>query len=201
MLRFVILVGLCGLSTLVFAEEPISQLPTPHYQRQASDPQWMADVVQFHGHLGPAVIAGARVGMAGLRAVDAKGFFDIDVTCEGPMVKPPQSCFLDGLQVATGATLGKRSLHWVEADQIIVRFKNTKTGKTADLLLTPALVDLVPTLARKPKGEKDHDHAADKQAADKQAAEERSEAISRQIAAMPAKELVTVATDNSQTLR
>jgi formylmethanofuran dehydrogenase subunit E len=165
-------------------------LPKPHYQRQASDPQWLADAVQFHGHLGPAAIAGVRVGMAGLRAVDAKGFFDIEVTCEGPMVAPPQSCFLDGLQVGTGATLGKRSLHWVKADKIVVRFKNTKTGKTVALQPTPKLLELVPAFASKPEAEKDHDHDSGKKSAAADA-----EAVARQIAAIPEKEVVAVVSD------
>jgi len=103
----------------------------------------MATVVQFHGHLGPAVIAGARMGMIGLRAVEAKGYFDVEVTCEGPLAKPPKSCFLDGLQVATGATMGKRALQWVEADRIMVRVKNTRTGVVAELRPTTTLMDLL----------------------------------------------------------
>ena len=83
------------------------RLPQPHYHRQPSDPAWLAAVVQFHGHLGPSVVGGTRMGMIGLRAVAAKGYFDLEVTCEGPLAKPPQSCFLDGVQFATGATLGK----------------------------------------------------------------------------------------------
>ena len=55
-----------------------------------------AQVVQLRGHLGPAVVAGARMGMAGLRAVEAEGYFDVELACEGPFAKPPQSCFLDG---------------------------------------------------------------------------------------------------------
>ena len=69
------------------------RLPQPDYHRQPGDPEWLASVVQFHGHLGPAVVAGARMGMIGLRAVEAKGYFDVEVTCEGPMAKPPQACF------------------------------------------------------------------------------------------------------------
>ena len=84
------------LPMLVAADD---QLPQPEYHRQPSDPAWLASVVQFHGHLGPAVVAGARMGMIGLRAVEAKGYFDVEVTCEGPLAKPPQACFLDGVQV------------------------------------------------------------------------------------------------------
>ena len=61
------------------------------------------------GHLGPMLTFGARMGTAALRAVDAKGYFDVEVTCEGPFVKPPESCFLDGIQISTGAnSSGKR---------------------------------------------------------------------------------------------
>ena len=171
------------------------QLPKPHYQRQASDPQWLADAVQFHGHLGPAAIAGVRVGMAGLRAVDAKGFFDIDVTCEGPMVEPPQSCFLDGLQVATGATMGKRSIHWVKADAIVVRFKNTKSGKTAVVRPTSQLLELVPAFTSRPSPEMDHD-----QSPGKPMAEGHMESLARRIAAMPENALAVVATEDKTQL-
>jgi formylmethanofuran dehydrogenase subunit E len=188
MIRCAIFVGLCAWSALVLADEPCPQLPKPHYHRQPSDPQWLVDAVQFHGHLGPAAIAGVRVGMAGLRAVDAKGYFDVDITCEGPMAAPPQSCFLDGLQVGTGATLGKRSLHWVESQQVMVRFKNTKTGKSAQLSLTPALLELVPAFAQKPTSEKDHDDHS---------AEDRLESVSRKIAAMPENELAVVTADKT----
>ncbi len=61
----------------VAAEKPddtsaTDRLPQPHYHRQPSDPAWLAGVVQFHGHLGPSVDAGARMGMIGLRAVECE---------------------------------------------------------------------------------------------------------------------------------
>ena len=126
--RCIFFIVLYGFVSLCHAED---RLPQPHYHPQPSDPAWLATVVQFHGHLGPSVVAGARMGMIGLRAVEAKGYFDVEVTCEGPLAKPPQSCFLDGVQVATGATLGKRTLQWVQADRLTMRIKNTRTGKTA----------------------------------------------------------------------
>jgi formylmethanofuran dehydrogenase subunit E len=193
MLRLFVFVGALMCSAMALGKEPVAGLPTPHYRQQASDPEWLKVVVQFHGHLGPAVIAGARVGMAGLRAVNAKGYFDIDVTCEGPMANPPQSCFLDGLQIATGATLGKRSLRWTQSQQVTVRFRNTKTGKTADLSLTPTMLDLLPAFAPKAKSEPANDDNAHMHAA-----EDRLEAISRQIAAMSEKELVTVTASKTQ---
>lgn len=62
----------------VTAIDATDRLPTPHYHRQPSDPAWLVTVVQFHGHLGPSVVAGARMGMIGLRVVEAKGYFDVE---------------------------------------------------------------------------------------------------------------------------
>ena len=167
------------------AAAPASELPQPDYPRQPSDPPWLASVVQFHGHLGPAVVAGARMGMIGLRAVEAKGYFDVEVTCEGPMAKPPQACFLDGVQVATGATMGKRSLHWVQAEQILVRVKNTRTGRIVDVRPTPALMDLL--AAFKPQAKAGTGHGPESKANDEHLA-----TVARKIAAMPDKVVASV---------
>jgi formylmethanofuran dehydrogenase subunit E len=185
MVRVAVLVCLCWLSMLAFGEEAPARLPEPDYHRLASDPAWLAQVVQFHGHLGPAVVAGARIGMAGLRAVEARGYFDVEVTCEGPLARPPRSCFLDGLQMGTGATMGKRTLHWIEAERIVVRVKNTRTGKTAGLSPTPVLLDLLAAFKPQPRS------AASPQA-DHKAVDEHLEAIARKIAALPEKDLVTI---------
>ena len=185
--RCTFLILLCGLANICLAED---HLPQPHYHRQPSDPAWLAAVVQFHGHLGPSVVAGARMGMIGLRAVDAKGYFDVEITCEGPLAKPPQSCFLDGLQVATGATLGKRTLQWAQADRLTMRIKNTGTGKTAVLHPTPALTELLTSFKPEPKAGADH---GDGQKAD----EEQLEAIARKIAVMPEGEIASVTTEKT----
>jgi formylmethanofuran dehydrogenase subunit E len=179
------LLPMCSLTARAIAAEPAGQLPQPEYQRQHSDPPWLASVIQFHGHLGPAVVAGARMGMIGLRAVEAKGYFDVEVTCEGPMAKPPQACFLDGVQVATGATMGKRSLHWAQAEQILVRVKNTRTGRIVDVRPTPALMELL--TAFKPQSKAGTGHGPESKADDEQLA-----AVARKIAAMPDKDVASV---------
>jgi formylmethanofuran dehydrogenase subunit E len=118
-------------------------LPKPKLKLEPSDPAWLGPAVQFHGHLGPWLVAGLRIGAAGLRAAQADGYFDVEVTAEGPLALPPQACFLDGLQVSTGATLGKRNLHWVEAPRLAVRVKNVRTGKIAVIRPTAAMMDWI----------------------------------------------------------
>ncbi len=187
MLRTAPLIALLGF--LVVGEEPAPQLPTPHYHRSDSDPEWLAYAAQFHGHLGPWAAAGTRMGMAGVREVDAQGYFDVEVTCEGPFAKPPKSCFLDGLQVATGATLGKRNLHWnpEPTDDIVIRVRNTRTAEIAEIRPTERLLRILKTLKPRVKTEDaaagtDHDH-------DHQHA---VEALARTIAELPDSEILVV---------
>jgi len=157
-------------------EAAAAELPTAHYRKAPDDPRWLAYAAQFHGHLGPWAAAGARLGMAGRRAVAAKGYFDVDVEVAGPFVKPPKSCFLDGLQVSTGATWGKRNIRWVEDDRIVVRVRNTRSGKAVEVRPTPALMKLLGSIKAGPKaGHRDH-HALEK--------------IAREIAALPESKLL-----------
>ncbi len=181
--------GACMLTAVLLREDTPVRLPQPRYEKKDADPAWLQAVVQFHGHLGPSIIAGARLGMAGVRAVEAKGYFDVEVTCEGPFAKPPQSCFLDGLQVGTGATLGKRNLQYVEAKEIVVRVKNTKSGKTGEIRASAKLLKLLGFLeaggriqAEEREEEADHQHVD----------MEHIEAAARKIAEMPDNELFSV---------
>ena len=160
------------------------RLPAPDYHQQPSDPAWLAQIVQLHGHLGPSVVAGARMGMIGRDAVGTKGYFDVEVTCEGPLARPPQACFLDGIQAATGATTGKRTLNWVQADKLVVRVRNTLTGKTVELQPTPALLGLLASF--KPDAKVGTGHGPSEQE------HERLEEIARKIAAMPVSEVAIV---------
>ncbi len=129
---------------------------------------------------------GARMGMAALRAVEAKGYFDVEITCEGPLATTPASCFLDGLQVSTGATLGKRNLQWVKRKKIVIHVKNTRTGKTATLQPREQFLTLLPQpktdATEEPKGGKP------KPAED----DHHSEDLARRIATMPEKEILTI---------
>ena len=132
------------LSTNVcFGEEPAVRLPKPEFRLEPSDPDWFGPAVQLHGHLGPWLVAGVRMGAAGLREAGAKGYFDVEVTAEGPLALPPHACFLDGVQVATGATLGKRNLKWTEAPRLTLRVKNVRTGKTAVIRSTVGMMEWI----------------------------------------------------------
>ena len=72
---------LLGVASPCLAQEPAVHLPTPEYHRLASDPDWLVHVVQFHGHLGPAVVAGARAQYKGTGRINGAGAYGFLLTC------------------------------------------------------------------------------------------------------------------------
>lgn len=65
--------------------------------------------VAFHGHRGPYLVCGVRMGLLALRLLRSRGYTGLTVTAETG-VTPPVSCLVDGLQIATGCTLGKGNI-------------------------------------------------------------------------------------------
>ena len=62
-------------------------------------------IKNFHGHLGPYVILGYKMGKLALKKLKK-----IDKIIVYLPKNPPQSCLLDGLQLATNCTLGKNKI-------------------------------------------------------------------------------------------
>jgi formylmethanofuran dehydrogenase subunit E len=77
---------------------------------------------EFHGHLGPFLVLGVRMGIIGVRELGAKGNNKLRVTA---MVKdsPPFSCVIDGIQVATKCTIGNKKLRLKNFSGITAKFE------------------------------------------------------------------------------
>ncbi len=76
--------------------------------------------IEFHGHGGAFLVVGLRMGLAALKQLDAKGWFDL--RCRVFLkLKPPDSCVVDGIQISTGCTMGKRNIEIEERDGIEAR--------------------------------------------------------------------------------
>ena len=186
MKRSLLFLFLCIVSAIAVAQTAGVKLtlPKPNYNADKDDPAWLTTAVQIHGHLGPAIIFGCRVGMAALDAVGAQGYFDVEVTAQGPFAKPPQSCILDGLQISTGATLGKRNISVALAEEYVFTVKNKRTNVSIEIRPTPELLKLMWS-----RLEADHDEDDDHDAG---AEMRRVEAVARQIAGMPLEKMMTV---------
>jgi len=117
--------------------------PQPRFEPRPDDPDWLIEAVRMHGHLGPWLVVGLRLGQAVLADLGSRGFFDIHVVVTGPIQKPPPRCILDGLQFATGATLGKGNIDVVAAERFEIRATNTTTGQEVCYGLRDELVSTI----------------------------------------------------------
>jgi len=86
--------------------EPMSPLP-------GSLRELISRAELFHGHLGPFLVIGLRMGMVARRLLQFEGHFDVRVTAFTGR-ETPISCIVDGLQFGTGATLGKGNIEVAE---------------------------------------------------------------------------------------
>lgn len=75
-----------------------------------ADPRELWELgVRLHGHRGPFLACGIRMGLLALRLLNCRGYADLEAVAETGSV-PPVSCMVDGLQVSTGCTPGKGNL-------------------------------------------------------------------------------------------
>ncbi len=71
---------------------------------------------EFHGHLGPYLVLGMKMGLLAKNKLDATPFeIKAEIHTER---KTPRSCILDGIQFTSGCTLGKGNIDVVESDEI-----------------------------------------------------------------------------------
>jgi formylmethanofuran dehydrogenase subunit E len=78
-----------------------------------------------HSHLCPRQVLGVRMGLAGLAAIG----LDAPMPHKAALVfVESDGCFADGIEVATGATVGHRTLRVVDHGKIAATFANVETG-------------------------------------------------------------------------
>ena len=103
-------------------------------------PDELKALKSFHGHLGPNVTAGLRMGKYALKMLKAERYFgmEAEIMCPGA---PPGSCFLDGIQFSTGCTMGKMNIRLIPTDDKFVgSFLNKQTQKTLMVRLRPEAI-------------------------------------------------------------
>lgn len=85
--------------------------------------------IEFHGHDGPYMIIGLRMGLTALEQLNCNGWFDLE--CEVRLKwNPPDSCVIDGIQSSTGCTMGKKNINVVEKPGITAIFKSGENELT-----------------------------------------------------------------------
>jgi formylmethanofuran dehydrogenase subunit E len=81
----------------------------------------VSDLAAFHGHLGPYIVLGYRIGKY-VRGnfCDDPFRMKAEIYCAGT---PPQSCLADGIQLGSGCTLGKRNIEIIPAETLSCIFE------------------------------------------------------------------------------
>lgn len=83
-----------------------------------------------HTHLCPRQVLGVRMGLAGLVAIGLEAPMPHKVAL---VIIESDGCFADGIEVATGAMVGHRTLRLADEGKIAATFANVKTGITVRL--------------------------------------------------------------------
>jgi hypothetical protein len=93
----------------------------------------IADLAAFHGHLGPFIVLGYRIGKYAKEQFCNDPFaLRASIYCAGT---PPESCLVDGVQLGSGCTLGKRNIEIVPSPGIKCVF--SANGKTLTVIPYP----------------------------------------------------------------
>jgi formylmethanofuran dehydrogenase subunit E len=80
------------------------------------------DLAAFHGHLGPFIVLGYRMGRYAKRHFCSDPFqMSVAVYCSAV---PPESCIADGIQIGSGCTLGKRNIEIIADSEIKCEFRS-----------------------------------------------------------------------------
>jgi formylmethanofuran dehydrogenase subunit E len=107
---------------------------------------------KLHGHLGPYVVIGLRMGYAAKKALNLSDEESALLTSEVSVpLHPPFSCLLDGLQVSTTCTVGNRRLKFKNAKNVQAIFSSQKDAKTVKITITKQFSE---QLERKKKQDK-----------------------------------------------
>jgi formylmethanofuran dehydrogenase subunit E len=86
-------------------------------------PEELIPLKRFHGHLGPYVVIGYRMGKLARQRFEGKM---TAIVFTGK--HPPMSCLIDGVQFTTGCTMGKNNIVVRDGDLPAVHFiDSTKT--------------------------------------------------------------------------
>lgn len=106
----------------------------PKRPRLSGDPVRTFEMgVRVHGHPGPFLALGVRLGLKAREVLGARGYFDMEVEVGCPL-RTPYSCMIDGVMAATGCTPGKKNLKVKRSSSPYLR---ARSGEGREVVLRP----------------------------------------------------------------
>jgi formylmethanofuran dehydrogenase subunit E len=97
----------------------------------------------FHGHLGPFLAIGVRLGQFGLKKLNANGLERSLRVSLSILQKVPYSCIVDGVQISTGCTVGNQKLQLKNSEQIEACFEDLSSGRNVTVALSPMVYGML----------------------------------------------------------
>jgi formylmethanofuran dehydrogenase subunit E len=97
-----------------------------------------------HDHLCPRQVLGVRMGLAGLGALGLEPPVNKSTAL---VIVETDGCFVDGIEVSTGVTVGHRSLRIVDLGKIAATFVNLRSGRALRLVPRQGIRALATTYA------------------------------------------------------
>lgn len=97
---------------------------------------------EFHGHLGPFLTIGVRMGLIGLNGMSKHDYDKLRIEASMPL-RVPFSCIVDGLQFTTHCTIGNQRLSLKDSETIRVRFKRVNDGLEKTVTLNKSRFDRI----------------------------------------------------------
>ena len=82
----------------------------------------------FHGHLGPFLAIGVKMGLTGLNQLEIIKNKSLTIAASLPL-RVPFSCIIDGLQITTSCTIGNRKLTLKDSEKIQAKFTRKDNGR------------------------------------------------------------------------
>lgn len=93
---------------------------------------------EFHGHVGPYVLIGYKMGQVANKELGKDPFSKNAVIFTG--TSPPISCIVDGVQISSGCTFGKGNIIIKDENVAKAEFSN-KSGKKLSIELNKEIRD------------------------------------------------------------
>jgi formylmethanofuran dehydrogenase subunit E len=95
---------------------------------------------EFHGHLGPFLTIGVKMGLIGLEKIGLQKGGSLIVEASLPL-RTPFSCIIDGLQITTQCTIGNRKLSLRDSEKIQAEFRRKDSGQKIVIALNQSIFE------------------------------------------------------------
>lgn len=101
---------------------------------------------KIHGHLGPFLVLGVKMGEAALKKLGGLQKGSLRVKLKVPL-QTPYSCLIDGVQTATQCTVGNRKLELENSDENFIAgyFKNEDSDDFLVIRVKPHIIEALMT--------------------------------------------------------